>query len=454
MNAPDAREALRGRNDRGAHPRPAGSGPACSSWLFLAYLLLAGPLWALTCDVDDDGDIDRNDVALIQGTLPSRLPSTGAHDPRDADGNGRIDIIDVRACALRCTRPRCATTPINTPPTISLSAPAAHQSFIAPATIAISAEAADSTGSITEVAFYQSGTRIGSATTAPYRITWHDVPVGSYVLKASATDRTGATTWSAEVTIRVTAGGAKIYYLHADHLNTPRLVTDETNTVVWRNQPLGEPFGMGLPEEDPDKDGQTFILNLRFPGQYGDRESNLNYNYFRDYDPDTGRYVQSDPIGLRGGVNTYGYVKGNPLRYSDPLGLYTYMCTKPLHGLGPDWGPRLYPTSKWNPLPTYHQFLCFNDGEHEPECGGLDRTGGALWSDGKPSVDTYPKNQPEDGQCKQVDDRKCVDHCVLRNIRNLKRPGYGIGPQRYPGDCQEWADYVLETCKKECRGKD
>ena len=59
-----------------------------------------------------------------------------------------------------------------------------------------------------------------------------------------------------------------------------------------------------------------------FAGQYFDREENgLHYNYFRDYDSGLGRYVQSDPIGLRGGLNTYGYVDQNSLRYFDPLGL-------------------------------------------------------------------------------------------------------------------------------------
>ena len=65
--------------------------------------------------------------------------------------------------------------------------------------------------------------------------------------------------------------------------------------------PLDEPFGHAPPEEDPDEDGQTFTLNLRFPGQYFDKESDTHYNYFRDYNPQLRRYLQSDPIELEGG---------------------------------------------------------------------------------------------------------------------------------------------------------
>ena len=63
-------------------------------------------------------------------------------------------------------------------------------------------------------------------------------------------------------------------------------------------------------------------VNLRFPGQYFDAELGTNYNYLRDcYDPATGRYCESDPLGLRGGINTYAYVGSNPLTAIDPSGL-------------------------------------------------------------------------------------------------------------------------------------
>ena len=87
-------------------------------------------------------------------------------------------------------------------------------------------------------------------------------------------------------------------------------------------------FGLGSqnyleskPNEDVDKDGNIFTLNLRFPGQYFDKETNKHYNINRDYDPVTGRYIQSDPIGFDGGINIYLYVGANPVVRVDESGL-------------------------------------------------------------------------------------------------------------------------------------
>jgi RHS repeat-associated protein len=107
--------------------------------------------------------------------------------------------------------------------------------------------------------------------------------------------------------------------LHTDHLGTPRAATDANQTVVWRWE--GKPFGESAADEDPDGDMNAVTVNLRFPGQYFDMETGKHYNYFRDYDPSVGRYIQSDPIGLAGGSNTYTYVHGNPTNFVDFYGL-------------------------------------------------------------------------------------------------------------------------------------
>jgi RHS repeat-associated protein len=108
-------------------------------------------------------------------------------------------------------------------------------------------------------------------------------------------------------------------FIHFDHLGTPRRVTDDKQVEVWQWE--STPFGDSAPAENPDGDAVTFTMNLRFPGQYYDAESGLHYNYFRTYEPRTGRYVESDPIGLRGGLNPYGYVLNAPVQFIDPHGL-------------------------------------------------------------------------------------------------------------------------------------
>ena len=116
-------------------------------------------------------------------------------------------------------------------------------------------------------------------------------------------------------------GSVGVFYIHTDHLNAPTKVTRPTdNAVIWRWD--HDPYGNGTPNQDPDGNGLQLAMNLRFGGQYFDQETGLISNGFRDcYDPTTGRYCQSDPIGLRGGINTYAYVGGNPISYTDPSGL-------------------------------------------------------------------------------------------------------------------------------------
>ena len=102
-----------------------------------------------------------------------------------------------------------------------------------------------------------------------------------------------------------------ILYLHTDHLLTPRYATDSTGATVWSWD--SGAFGAEAPTG-------SATVNLRFPGQYYDAETGLHYNWHRYYDPATGRYITSDPLGLAEGLNTYSYAAQNPLSYIDPDG--------------------------------------------------------------------------------------------------------------------------------------
>jgi RHS repeat-associated protein len=105
-----------------------------------------------------------------------------------------------------------------------------------------------------------------------------------------------------------------LYFIHTDQLGTPQKLTDGSLNVVWDG--VFDPFG------NPAPGASLALTNLRFPGQYADAESGLNQNWNRDYDPTTGRYIQSDPIGLLGGINTYVYVFNSPIDSADPTGEY------------------------------------------------------------------------------------------------------------------------------------
>lgn len=113
---------------------------------------------------------------------------------------------------------------------------------------------------------------------------------------------------------RVDAGSGEVFYFHNDHLGTPELMTDESGNAVW--EATNKPFG-----EANVKSTSTLNNNFRLPGQIYDEETGLHYNYFRDYHPGIGRYIEADPIGMKGGINLYAYANNNPVNFFDPLGL-------------------------------------------------------------------------------------------------------------------------------------
>ncbi len=148
----------------------------------------------------------------------------------------------------------------------------------------------------------------------------------------------------------------EMHYIHSDHLGTPKVVTNQAQTVVWKGHL--KPFGRAEIEIE------NITQHLRFPGQRFDIETSLHYNYFRDYDPRTGRYIQSDPIGILAGPNTYAYAMANPLTGFDPTGLdcvaigESVSCSVP--GTGGtmisfprpgNWPDKIDATS-----PNYHQY--------------------------------------------------------------------------------------------------
>ncbi|GAC1421133.1 MAG: hypothetical protein NVSMB6_22800 [Burkholderiaceae bacterium] len=122
---------------------------------------------------------------------------------------------------------------------------------------------------------------------------------------------------------------ASIYAIHTDHLGTPQAVTDEEQQIVWQADTT--PLGMATiryaalmktGQNNGNANAKQFEMNLRLPGQVYDAETGLHQNYYRDYDPQLGRYITPDPMGIEGGINPYSYVSNNPLTNVDALGLF------------------------------------------------------------------------------------------------------------------------------------
>jgi RHS repeat-associated protein len=183
--------------------------------------------------------------------------------------------------------------------------------------------------------------------------------------------------------------------------------------------------------DDPDGDGVGFTYNPRFPGQYFDAETGLHYNYFRDYDPATGRYVESDPIGLDGGLNTYGYGLANPIKYTDSLALEVFVCGRP--------ADLPFPMGMSN-----HEWLLTDTAE-----AGMGRAGGGVPAQNGESdffgvpvevVDHTGQSTEENSHCDHVQN---VDEDCVNRMLQLRRD---LGRFWPTNNCQTFVMDVLIQC--------
>ncbi len=210
-------------------------------------------------------------------------------------------------------------------------------------------------------------------------------------------------------------------YLHHDHLQTPLQATDKAGNFVWAAS--YNAFGKAS-ITTPDK--PTIHVNLRLPGQYLDEETGLHYNWHRYYDGEIGRYVAEDPIGLRGGINRYGYALANPLKYTDQLGLDVFLCSQPAFGI-----PN-------NPLD--HQWLKTDTAE--AGMGGTrgnipGNQSGDMPGDPVQVTDHTGRSKEKGASCAKVDG---VDEKKVNDALRIGRPLGRWGPTN---QCQSFARQTL-----------
>jgi len=206
---------------------------------------------------------------------------------------------------------------------VSVTATPTNPTVPATVTLAVSGDTDGNPIMVTKVEYFNGTTSLGVSAQSPFTLTLNGLAAGTYQIsvKVTTTDPANPVLQSAPlaVTVGTAPGAVTAYFIHTDQLNTPRAITDGSGNLVWQWD--SDPFGRDAANEQP-AGHQPLTFDQRFPGQQFDRESNLHYNYFRDYDPSIGRYIESDPIGLEGGVNTYSYGFSNPTSNVDPNGLF------------------------------------------------------------------------------------------------------------------------------------
>jgi RHS repeat-associated protein len=381
-------------------------------------ILTAPATFTVTASASDtDGSIAKVEFykgATLIDTATSAPYSVALSDAAAGILNLTATAIDNRG-ASSTSAP--VTVIVNSLPSVSLTSPSSNAAFKALANIPLAVQVADTDGSIASVEYFYGTALITSLSAPPYSFVWTEVPQGTYALTARVTDNLGGVMTSVSVNVTVNAAEAKLYYIHVDHLNTPRLIADDQLRTVWRWYQQ-EAFGVNVPDENPNGLG-TFEFPLRFPGQYLDKETNLNYNYFRDYDPSLGRYVESDPIGLYGGNNTYAYAESSALNKKDVLGLLVRLCSRPLSFLPFRIGP------------LEHDFIDLNGTDWGFYCDGCSLSGPGTVKSG---VERRPFMN-----CKEI---KCVDEYKL--IADILADQ--ANPPEYKlcvSDCQTWSQAKL-----------
>jgi RHS repeat-associated protein len=398
-------------------------------------ILTAPVTFTVTASASDrDGSIAKVEFykgATLIGTATSAPYSVALSDAAAGVLNLTATAIDNRG-ASSTSAP--VTVIVNSPPSVSLTSPSSNAAFKAPANILLAVQVADTDGSIANVEYFYGTTLITSLSAPPYSFVWSEVPQGTYALTARVTDNLGGSITSVAVNVTVNAAEARLYYIHVDHLNTPRLIADQNQQAVWRYDNT-EPFGDSAPDENPSGLG-VFEFPLMSSLYYRDRETANFYAMQRDaYNPSSGRFPQSDPIGLLGGINTYAYVGSDPLRFTDPLGLATYMCTRRLHNVPFRSGP------------LYHQYICVGSSSGGFGCGGLGPTGNMFDSPGMIESDEMKAKS-----CQLVlDDNECVEKCI-RDTFNQPPPNYSVDLSRGE-NCQTYADAAVNDCVVKCKVK-
>src|SRR5256714_5246416 len=136
---------------------------------------------------------------------------------------------------------------VNSLPSVSLTSPTSNAAFKAPANIPLAVQVADTDGSIANVEYFYGTTAITSLSAPPYSFVWTEVPQGTYALTARVTDNLGGAVTSVAVNVTVNAAEARLYYIHVDHLNTPRRIADDQQQTVWRRDQQ-EPLGVNVPD--------------------------------------------------------------------------------------------------------------------------------------------------------------------------------------------------------------